>query len=70
MSAIKITRKQFNVFIDNHFLIKIGKISINILENEFKIKMNNNLENKCNIKYVSKIFYYLRTLIYLDLMVL
>ena len=70
MSAIKISRKQFNIFIDNHFLIKIGKISINILGNVFKVKMNNNLENKCNIKYVSKIFYYLRTLIYLDLMVL
>ena len=52
------------------FLLKIGKISINILGNVFKVKMNNNLENKCNIKYVSKIFYYLRTLIYLDLMVL
>ena len=70
MSAIKSNRKQFNIFIDNHFLIKIGKISINILGNVFKVKMNNNLENKCNIKYVSKIFYYLRTLIYLDLMVL
>ena len=55
MTAIKNSKKNFTIFDDEYFLNKCGEITVNFLGNIFKIYMNNNNSNNCQLKYV--IFY-------------
>lgn len=52
MCGIKTGRKNYNIYLDEDLYYKIGKIKINLLGNNFKIKMNDSMNNKCEITYV------------------
>ena len=50
MSALKKGRKSYKIFSDQNLFNKIGSMSINFIGNIFNIKMDNNEQNKCQIK--------------------
>ena len=52
MSALKKGRKSYIIYSDQILFKKIGSMSINFIGNTFNIKMDNNEQNKCEIKYV------------------
>ena len=58
MSALKKGRKSYKIFSD-------GSMSINFIGNIFNIKMDNNEQNKCQIKYVKILILLYRILIFL-----
>ncbi len=52
MSALKKGRKTYKIYSDQILIKKIGSMSINFIGNTFNIKMDNNEQNNCEIKYV------------------
>ena len=52
MSSLKKGRKSYIIYSDQILFKKIGSMSINFIGNTFNIKMDNNEQNKCEIKYV------------------
>ena len=65
MSALKKGRKSYKIFSDQNLFNKIGSMSINFIGNIFNIKMDNNKQNKCQIKYVKILILLYRILIFL-----
>ena len=65
MSALKKGRKSYKIFSDQNLFNKIGSMSINFIGNIFNIKMDNNEQNKCQIKYVKILILLYRILIFL-----
>ena len=65
MSALKKGRKSYKIFSDQNLFNKIGSMSINFIGNIFNIKMDNNEQNKCQIKYVKILILFYRILIFL-----